>query len=239
MDRAQRDVGLDMTPTPSARHRPAYAVWAGEVRYEEALRWQGLLAEARRADVIDDVLLALTHDRVYTAGRRADVAAHVLGNRDIRVVRTDRGGDVTYHGPGQLVVYPVLRLAEARAVRPYVTALEEAIVRTAASYEVTAVPDPQRPGVWVGDDKLAAIGVRVRGGVTTHGLALNVAPDLADFGGIVACGIVDGGVTSLAALGIETTVEQVRLRLLAHLGETLGLALHTASPADLGLAAAA
>lgn len=218
---------------------PAYAVWAGEVRYEQALRWQGLLAEARRGDAIHDVLLALTHDRVYTAGRRADVAANVLGTTDIRVVRTDRGGDVTYHGPGQLVVYPVLRLAEARAVRPYVTALEEAVVRTAASYDVTAAPDPRRPGVWVGADKLAAIGVRVRGGVTTHGLALNVAPDLADFGGIVACGITDGGVTSFAALGVETTLEQVRLRLLAHLGDTLGRALQEASPADLGLSTAA
>lgn len=227
-----------MTPT-AARPRPAYAVWAGEVRYEQALRWQDLLAKARRADAIDDVLLALTHDRVYTAGRRADVAANVLGTTDIRVVRTDRGGDVTYHGPGQLVVYPVLRLAEARAVRPYVTALEEAVVRTAASYGITAARDPRRPGVWVRDDKLAAIGVRVRGGVTTHGLALNVAPDLADFGGIVACGITDGGVTSLAALGVETTLEQVRLRLLGHLGETLGLALHAASPADLGLTAVA
>lgn len=226
-------------PSTAPAPPPAYAVWAGEVRYEEALRWQGLLADARRADAIDDVLLALTHDRVYTAGRRADVAAHVLGTRDIRVVRTDRGGDVTYHGPGQLVVYPVLRLAEARAVRPYVTALEEAVVRTAASYGVAAAPDPGRPGVWVGDDKLAAVGVRVRGHVTTHGLALNVAPDLDAFGGIVACGITDGGVTSLAALGVETTLEQVRLRLLAHLGETLDRALQAATPADLGLAAAA
>lgn len=234
MDRGQRE-----TSVLGVTARPAYAVWAGEVRYEEALRWQGLLAEARRADAIDDVLLALTHDRVYTAGRRADIAAHVLGTRDIRVVRTDRGGDVTYHGPGQLVVYPVVRLAEPRAVRPYVTAVEEAVVRTAASYGVTALSDPRRPGVWVGDDKLAAVGVRVRGGVATHGLALNVAPDLADFGGIVPCGIADGGVTSLAALGVATTLEQVRLRLLAHLGETLGLALHATSPADLGLAAVA
>lgn len=218
---------------------PGYSVWAGEVRYEEALRWQGLLADARRAGEIPDVLLALTHDRVYTAGRRADVAAHVLGTRDIRVVRTDRGGDVTYHGPGQLVVYPIRRLPEAKAVRAHVHALEAAIVRTAASYGIAAAADARRPGVWVGDDKLAAIGVRVDRWVTRHGLALNVDPDLADFGGLVPCGITDGGVTSLASLGVDTTVEEVRNRLAAHLGETLGLALQPASPADLGLTVAA
>jgi lipoate-protein ligase B len=215
------------------------AVWAGEVIYEEALRWQRLLASARAAGEIDDVLLSLTHDRVYTAGRRADVAANVLGTRDIRVVPTDRGGDVTYHGPGQLVVYPILKLGNSRGVRPYVTALEEAIVRTAASFGVAAAPDRRRPGVWVGDDKLAAIGVRVEHGVTRHGLAFNVSTDLDDFTGLVPCGITDGGVCSLRSLGVDTDVEEVRRRLVAHLGDTLRRPLQPARPADLGLMPAA
>jgi len=216
------------------------SVWAGEVLYEEALRWQRLLAAARADDAIDDVLLTLTHDRVYTAGRRADVAAHVLGTRPIRLVRTDRGGDVTYHGPGQLVAYPILRLAHARAVRAHVAALEHACVRTAASYGIAATTDPARPGVWVGREKLAAVGVRVLpGGVTTHGLALNVDPDLADFAGLVPCGLADAGVCSLRSLGVHTSLEQARRRLVAALGATLGRQLTPATPADLGLVAAA
>jgi len=212
------------------------SVWAGTVVYEEALRWQRLLAAARAQDAIDDVLLTLVHDRVYTAGRRADVAAHVLGTRAIRLVRTDRGGDVTYHGPGQLVAYPILRLPHARAVRAHVTALEQACIRTAASYGVAARTDPARPGVWVGGDKLAAVGIRVLpGAVTTHGLALNVDPDLADFAGLVPCGLADAGVCSLRSLGVDTTLEQVRRRLVAHLADTLARPLAPASLADLGL----
>lgn len=211
-------------------------VRAGEVVYEQALDWQHLLAEAREANLIDDVLLTLTHDRVYTAGRHARVDDHVLGTHDVRLVRVDRGGDVTYHGPGQLVAYPIVRLAHARAVRTYVSALEQAVVRTAGSFGVTAAVDPLRPGVWVGTDKLAAVGVRVRGHVTIHGLALNVDPDLDDFSGIIACGIRDGGVCSLRSLGVDADLGEVRRRLVAHLAQALGRTLAAAHPADLGLA---
>jgi lipoyl(octanoyl) transferase len=211
------------------------AVDCGHVRYEEALRWQRILAAARAAGEIPDVLLTLEHDRVYTAGRRADVTANVLGNRDIRVVPVDRGGDVTYHGPGQIVAYPIMMLAHAKAVRPYVEALEEACVRTAAAYGVAARPDRERTGVWVGEDKLAAIGIRVEGRVTTHGLAFNVDPDLDDFAGIVPCGIADRGVTSLAELGVRTTLHEVRRRLVDELGRALDRKVQVARPADLGL----
>ncbi|MFO8075904.1 MAG: lipoyl(octanoyl) transferase LipB [Actinomycetota bacterium] len=211
-------------------------VHCGEgVAYEEALRWQRLLVEARRSGAIDDVALTLSHDRVYTAGRHADVARHVLGTRDIRVVPIDRGGDVTYHGPGQLVVYPIVELAHAKAVRPYVEALEEAAVRTAAGFGITARADRQRTGVWVGEEKLVAIGIRVDGRVTSHGLAFNVEPDLEDFGGIVPCGIADAGVCSLASLGVAASLTEVRRALLGHLGELLARPLQQASPADLGL----
>jgi lipoyl(octanoyl) transferase len=214
---------------------PLLAVKCGEVRYEEALRWQHLLVAARGAGEIPDVVLTLTHDRVYTAGRHADVAAHVLGTRDIRVVPIDRGGDVTYHGPGQLVAYPILELAHAKAVRPFVEALEEACVRTAASYGLAAHADRQRTGVWVGEEKLAAIGIRIEGRVTMHGLAFNVDPDLEDYTGIVPCGIADRGVCSLASLGVRTTMTDARRRLVAHLGDTLGRRVQAVRPRDVGL----
>ncbi|MGH8883893.1 MAG: lipoyl(octanoyl) transferase LipB [Egibacteraceae bacterium] len=214
------------------------SVWAGEVVYEDAWRWQRVLAVARDEDAIDDVLLTLIHDRVYTAGRHADLARNLRGTRpDIRVVEVDRGGDLTYHGPGQLVAYPILRLAQPRGVRSYVFALQEACVRTAASFGVNAQPVAGRTGVWVGNAKLAAIGVRVRRGITTHGLAFNVTTDLADFNGIIPCGIDDAGVCSLASLGIDTALEEVRRRLVAHLGDALDRPLQPARPADLGLVA--
>ena len=205
------------------------------MKYEEALRWQRLLVAARIADDIDDVLLTLEHDRVYTAGRHADVDAHVLGTRDIRVVSIDRGGDVTYHGPGQLVAYPIVRLVGHKRVRAYVEALEQACMWTAASFGIDARPDRRRTGVWVGNEKLAAIGVRIERGVTSHGLAFNVTTDLDDYCGIVPCGIRDAGVCSLESLGVGTTVDEVRRRLVAHLGDTLDRSVQAASPADVGL----
>ncbi len=215
------------------------SVWCGEVVYEEALHWQRLLAAARASSGIDDVLLALTHDAVYTAGRNADLDANVLGDTGVRVVRVDRGGELTYHGPGQLVVYPIRRLTDSKAVRRHVDALVEACVRTAASFGLPARADDRRPGVWVGDDKIGAVGVRVTRRVTTHGLAFNVDPDLAEFtAGIVPCGIRDGGVTSLAALGVATSMTEVRHRLVAFLADALGATLQPATPADLGLIAA-
>lgn len=212
-----------------------HAAWCGTVVYEEALRWQRLLVDRRAGGDGEDVVLTVEHDRVYTAGRRADVAHNVLGTRDIRVVPTDRGGDVTYHGPGQLVAYPIVRLAHPKAVREHVDALVEACVRAAADWGIRAAADPRRPGVWVGDEKLAAIGVRVDRGVTLHGLAFNVTTDLADFGGLVPCGLPDAGVCSLESLGVTATVADVEARLVAHLGDVLGREIVRSSPAELGL----
>jgi lipoate-protein ligase B len=211
------------------------AVDCGRVVYEEALRWQRLLSSARAEGSIGDVLLTVEHDAVYTAGRHADLATTLLGTRDIRVVHVDRGGDVTYHGPGQLVAYPIVELAHAKAVRPHVEALEAACVAVAASYGIDARGDRERTGVWVGDEKLAAIGIKVEGRVTSHGLALNVDPDLADYGGIVPCGIADRGVCSLASLGVTAPMTEVRRRLVDALGRSLGRTVQHARPADLGL----
>ena len=213
-------------------------VWCGEVVYEEALRWQRLLVAARQADSIDDVVLTLTHDSVYTAGRHADLAHNLLADVGVRVVEVERGGDLTYHDPGQLVAYPIVKLNDSKAVRSYVEALVGACVDTAASYGLDARGDSDRPGVWVGNAKLAAVGVRVTGGVTMHGLAFNVDPDLALFqAGIIPCGIRNAEVCSLASLGLPTTVEDVRRRLVAHLGARLQRPLQRATPADLGLTA--
>lgn len=208
------------------------AVDCGTVPYERALVWQRRLVQARREDAVDDALLTLEHEPVYTAGRHAD-RAHVLGTRDIPVVQVDRGGDMTYHGPGQIVAYPILRLRAPRGVRDYVAALVEACVRTAADYGVRARPG-RRTGVWVGGDKLAAVGIRVDRGITSHGLAFNVTTRLDDFAGIVPCGIADAGVCSLASLGVDVTPAQVRERLVGHLASTLGRPAVETRRSDLG-----
>lgn len=193
----------------------------GRIGYERALALQHDLVARRTADEIDDVLVVCEHDPVYTAGRHADVDANVRERGDIPLVRVDRGGDVTYHGPGQVVIYPIVRLTGSRQVRSYVRALEQACIDVAAGYGVTAHADDRRPGLWVGGDKLAAIGVRVRRGATSHGLAFNVAPHLSHFAGIVPCGIRDGGVCSLASLGITATFDDVARALTDALATTL------------------
>lgn len=169
-------------------------------------RWQRTLAQARGAGAIDDLLLLLEHEHVYTLGRHgrnahllADVAT--LARLGATCHRVDRGGDITYHGPGQLVGYPIVALAGAgRRVRDYVAALETALIATAAHFGVTATAARGLTGIWVGDEKLAAIGIRVSHGVAYHGFALNVATDLAYFRHIVPCGLAGKGVTSLTAL---------------------------------------
>ncbi len=176
--------------------------WLGPVPYREAFDLQRALHERST----DDHLLLLEHPHVYTLGRNAD-PAHVLvpaASVGAELVATDRGGDVTYHGPGQLVGYPIVSLPEWRAgqrdVVAYVRRLEGALIDALGDLGVAAGREPGYTGVWVGREKIAAIGVRVAKGRTRHGFALNVAPDLSMFGHIVPCGISDRGVTSVAAL---------------------------------------
>lgn len=208
----------------------------GRIGYADGLTLQAELVARREADAAGDLLIVCEHDPVYAAGRHADVEHHVLDAGDIPIVRVDRGGDVTYHGPGQVVIYPIIRLAGPRRVRSYVTALERACVAVAASHGIDARTDARRPGVWVGDDKLAAIGVRVRRGATSHGLAFNVSTDLAHFAGIVPCGIPDAGVCSLASLGIDATVDDTAHRLVDALATTLRRRVDAwSTPTALGL----
>lgn len=197
----------------------------GEVGYRQAWQLQRELVEARRAGDRGDLLLLLEHPAVYTLGKRTD-RTHLLfddaARRDhgIDLVEVDRGGDITYHGPGQLVGYPILKLASIRGVVDYVRNLEELLIRTLARFDVVGQRSEGFTGVWVGDAKIAAIGVRVASGaITSHGFALNVRPRMQDYAGIVPCGIADRGVTSLAALGVDTTVEAVADAVLAAAAE--------------------
>jgi lipoyl(octanoyl) transferase len=224
------------------RDDPVTVVTPGLVAYATAWAWQRELAQRRAAGEIGDVLLLLEHPAVYTLGRRADETNLVFSaaereRRGIELFQIDRGGDVTYHGPGQLVGYPILRLSAPRVV-DYVRALEEVSIRVAASYGIAAGRVDGFSGVWVDDAKLTAIGVRVDAGrVTQHGWATNVTTDLADFGGIVPCGITDKAVTSLAQLGVPgVTVAAVIERTCTALAEVFGVTLVPATSQQLGLA---
>ena len=223
---------------------PITVVRPGLVPYLTAWDWQRDLAARRAADGIGDVLLLLEHPRVYTLGRRADDTNLVFdeaerARRGIELHRIDRGGDVTYHGPGQLVGYPIFRLDGPRVV-DHVRALEEVNIRLAASYGIAGQRVDGFSGVWVGNVKVTAIGVHVTAGyVTTHGWATNVTTDLSDFGGIVPCGIddPDKGVASLSSLGTDATVCAAITRTEAAVADVFGADLVHGDVASVGLAA--
>jgi lipoyl(octanoyl) transferase len=178
----------------------------GRIDYAEAMRLQDTLAERRLNDEIGDTLLLLEHPPVITLGRRATlddvyVSQTELQRRGIALERTTRGGLVTYHGPGQLVGYPIIRLrARGLTVPCYVRALELAIIAALAEVGVAARLDEGHVGVWTSMGKIAAIGVAQRHGVTLHGFAVNLQPDLSHFLLINPCGIAERGVTSAAAI---------------------------------------
>lgn len=207
------------------RPSPLQARWLGRVRYDEA----DVLQRSLHARTSSDFLLLLEHPHVYTLGSRANLE-HVLvppASVGAELVRADRGGDVTYHGPGQLVAYPIVTLPGWRDgiqdVVSYVRRLERVLIATCADFEVDADCRPGLTGVWVGDEKLAAIGVRVARGRTRHGFALNVDPDLSMFDHIVPCGIRDKGVTSLGRLlGVAPTTRDVVDRVTMHFAAEFG-----------------
>jgi lipoyl(octanoyl) transferase len=180
----------------------------GVVPYEEALALQRSLVEERRAGTIGDTLLLLEHPHVVTLGVRGDGGrSHLLASPEtlalqgVELHETGRGGDITYHGPGQLVGYPILDLKPDRCdVHRYVRDLEEVLIRTASDYGIEAGRIEGLTGVWAGNEKLAAIGVRIARWITSHGFAMNVSTNLDYFNLIVPCGIADRGVTSLSRL---------------------------------------
>ncbi len=177
--------------------------WLGRVPYRPTWELQNDLADRRRRREIGDRVLLLEHDPVYTIGRGGDegnllATTERMAALGAELVRIDRGGDITFHGPGQLVAYPIVELADPLDLRRYVRALEAAVIAAAFRFGVRADRVDGLPGVWVdGTRKLAAVGVRVRRGVTTHGLALNVSTDLTWFDEMVPCGIPGCEVTSL------------------------------------------
>ena len=180
----------------------------GRVAYGDALDLQKRLVEQRKAGEIPDQLLLLEHPPVITLGvKTRDDRSHVvatpetLDREGVEVFVSGRGGDVTYHGPGQLVGYPILDLRPDRCdVHRYVRDLEEVLIRAVAGFDIVSHRLPGLTGTWVGDEKLAAIGVRIARWVTSHGFALNVSTNLEHFGLILPCGIADKGVTSLDKL---------------------------------------
>jgi lipoyl(octanoyl) transferase len=198
----------------------------GVTDYTEAWDLQKQLFSLRMEGSRRDVLLLTEHRPVYTLGKNSQgehllASAEELSGRGVEVVACDRGGDVTYHGPGQLVVYPILRLEEYyRDVHRYLRDLEEVIIRTLSVYGISAGRDPAYTGVWVGSGKIAAIGVKVSHWVTMHGLALNVNTDLSQFDRIIPCGIFHKGVTSMKSeLGREIPLALVSRSLVRHFGE--------------------
>jgi lipoyl(octanoyl) transferase len=186
------------------------AVWLGRRPYREVWALQKELASARADGAFGDRLLLVEHDAVLTLGRHAD-DGHVLASADeparrgIEVIRVERGGEVTYHGPGQLVAYPIVALSRrGLLLRALVRALEDAMIETCAAFGVRAARRDGHPGCWVDPDgaeprKIGALGIRVERGVSYHGIALNIAPDLGDFGLIDACGMPGVVSTSVAA----------------------------------------
>jgi lipoyl(octanoyl) transferase len=198
--------------------RPLEVRRLGTVPYAEALDLQRRLVEERRADRVPDLLLLLEHPHVITLGVRGDggrsnivATAERLAELEIAVSETGRGGDVTYHGPGQIVGYPILDLRPDRCdVHRYVRDVEEVMIRVCRDYGVDAGRIAGLTGAWVGFEKIGAIGIRISRWITSHGFAFNVSTDLERFGLIVPCGIADRGVTSLEkATGTRLEMDDV------------------------------
>jgi lipoyl(octanoyl) transferase len=222
--------------------------WLGMVGYQEAWELQREISLARRAGALpDDVLLLLEHPPVYTAGRQGEArhlgagpAALVAAGAEF--LEVDRGGSVTFHGLGQLVAYPIVRLAGIFPiprhpahgdVDRYLRALEAGLIATARAYGVEVTRRPPYTGVWADERKLGAIGVKLAGGVTTHGVALNVATDLSWFERITPCGIEGAGVASLETLGANGhSPEEVAPVLAGALASAFGRRLVDAGPLD-------
>ena len=212
----------------------------GRVDYASALQLQQQLAADRKQGLIPDHLLLLEHPHVITLGRNGH-AENLLASDDVMAragigfFPTDRGGDVTYHGPGQLVGYPILDLRDwKRDVGAYVRGVEQAIIDTLAEYSIAAARIPKLTGVWVqhegADRKIAAIGVHLSRWVTSHGFALNVSTDLSYFQYIVPCGLTKP-VTSMAALGVRASLSEVGERLAAHFARIFECELELEAPA--------
>jgi lipoyl(octanoyl) transferase len=235
----------------------------GLIGYAEAYALQKRIVVARKAEAIQDMLLLCEHPHVITQGRNGKrehllVSEHVLRQRNVEFYETSRGGDITYHGPGQLVGYPILNLGEIRKdVVWYVRMLEEAMIRTTAEFGISAIREPGKTGIWVAvedknftqspqrtqsreeigtaaTEKLGAIGVHISRWVTSHGFAYNVATDLRNFDLIVPCGIAGRKAASLEKLlDRAVSMNEVALRIARHFGDVFGLEMRAGSREEL------
>ena len=216
----------------------------GLIGYTDAYALQKRLVAARKVGAIEDVLLLCEHPHVITQGRNGKrehllVSEHVLRQKGVEYYETSRGGDITYHGPGQLVGYPILNLgAIRRDVVWYVRTLEDAMIRATAEFGIAAERVAGKTGIWVRagntEEKLAAIGVHISRWITSHGFAYNVSTDLRNFDLIVPCGIADRKATSLEKLlGRSVEPKEVAPKIAKHLGELLGLEVKESSRNEL------
>ena len=212
---------------------PCWIVRAGTMDYSVALSLQRSLLTARRSGLIDNVLLLLEHPPTYTIGRRLRANEHLLYGeetlkaRGIQVYETDRGGDITYHGPGQLVGYTIFDIAAwYQDVFRFLRDLEAVIIRLLGDFGIEARRVQGITGVWVEDRKVAGLGIRVSWWIAMHGFSLNVNPDLAMYEGIVPCGISDREVTSLERiLDRPVTIEEVDTGLIRHMGDVFEMSI--------------
>jgi lipoyl(octanoyl) transferase len=234
----------DCRSTFSVEMKKALQAELGFIGYEEAFALQQRMVAARKAGWIEDVLLVCEHPHVITLGRNGKrehllASENVLRQKGVEFHEADRGGDITYHGPGQIVGYPILNLDEIRRdVHWYVRMLEEVMIRATAEFGIAAKRVEGRTGIWVDagetEEKLAAIGVHISRWVTSHGFAYNVATDLRYFELIVPCGIAERKATSLEKLlGRGVRREEVVPRLAGHFGEVFGLEMRTVTREEL------
>jgi lipoyl(octanoyl) transferase len=201
----------------------------GIIDYKEAWDLQKTIFELRSKQKIDDVLLLLEHPNTYTLGKTAD-GNNLVGNEEylqknrISVYDIDRGGDITYHGPGQIVGYPIIDLNNwGKDTHKYLRALEEIIIRTCGDYGLGAERVPKFTGVWIENRKIAAIGIKVTRWITMHGFAFNVNTDLSLYNGIIPCGITNKEVTSLnKELNTKVDLSEVKSKILNHTKEIFG-----------------
>ena len=212
-------------PVPVARLRDL-----GRRAYEPVWRAMQAFTDARGADTPDELWL-VEHDPVFTLGQ-AGKPEHVLMPGDIPVLQVDRGGQVTYHGPGQIVLYPLLDLKRLKVgVREYVTRIEQAVIDTLAEWNIEGARRDGAPGVYVNGAKVMALGIRVRRGCTFHGLAFNIAMDLSPYHRINPCGYQGLQVTSVLDLGGPSGLDAVKPVLIEHVARQFGLTIETAPPA--------
>jgi len=200
----------------TAAHEPSTLDW-GRTGYTSAWKQQDALVAQRIDGTIGETLVFTEHEPVFTLGVRSGADQHLiwdpaeLQRRGIEVVTTNRGGDITYHGPGQVVGYPIISLAPRKDLHAYLRFVEQVLINTVGTFGLVADRRAGKTGIWLGTRKIAAIGIAVKRWVTFHGFALNVNTDLAAFGGIVPCGITDGTVTSMQVeLGREVDPAEVK-----------------------------